>query len=131
MSKFKLDKETLWNLIKYLIIGGSAFIIEYLLFLLLRMFLHYILANIIIYSIMFWVVFLANKFLNFKSRGYFLRQLSQYTILYFINLIVTNLMLYGLSEYFMLDAAIGKFFVSGAAVLWNFALYKYVIYKDK
>ena len=129
MKVFKLDKETLWNFIKYLIIGGSAFVVEFTLFLLLRMFLHYILANIIIYTIMFWAVFLANKFINFKSRGQFARQLSQYTVLFFINLVVTNLMLYGLSEYFMLDAAIGKFFVTGAACLWNFLLYKFVIYK--
>ena len=130
MKRFNLDRATLWNFIKYLIIGGSAFVVEYTLFLLLRMVLHYILANVIIYTIMFWAVFLANKFINFKSRSNFGKQLSRYTILYFINLVVTNLMLYGLSEYFMLDPAFGKFFVTGAACLWNFLLYKFVIYKE-
>ena len=129
MTIFKPDKEIIWNLIKYLIIGGSAFVIEYLLFLWLRTLLYYILANAIIYSIMFWAVFLANKFINFKSRGHILKELSLYTILYFVNLIVINLLLYCLSEFFMIDAAIGKFFVSGTACLWNFALYKFVIYK--
>jgi len=130
MKRIWADKETIHNFIKYIIIGGSAFVIEYVLFLVLKMFLYYIIANIIIYSIMFWAVFLANKFLNFKSRGHFAKQLSQYTILYFINLVVTNLLLYGLSEYFMVDASIGKFIVSAVACLWNFALYKFVIYKD-
>ena len=130
MRGFKTDKETIRNFIKYVIIGGSAFVVEYALFLLLKLFLHYIVANIIIYSIMFWAVFLANKYLNFKSRGHFAKQLSQYTILYFVNLVITTLLLYCLSEYFMVDASIGKFIVSAVACLWNFALYKYVIYKD-
>jgi putative flippase GtrA len=130
MKKLKLDKATIWSFIKYLLIGGSAFVVEYLLFLLLRTFLHYILANVIVYTIMFWCVFLANKYINFKIRDNFLKQLLRYTILYFINLVITNLLLYLLSEYFMVDTAIGKFFVSGVACLWNFALYKLVIYKD-
>ena len=131
MIKIKIDNETRWNLVKYLIIGGSAFIVEYALFLLLRTFMHYIIANIIIYSIMFWSVFLANKYINFKSKGFFARQLSLYTALYFVNLTITSLMLYGLDEYFNIDPAIGKFFVSGIATLWNFVLYKFVIYKDR
>jgi len=130
MRGFKPDKETIRNFIKYIIIGGSAFVIEYALFLLLKMFMHYLVANIIIYTIMFWAVFLANKFLNFKSEGHFVRQLSRYTILYFINLVITNLLLYCLSEYLMVDASIGKFFVSAVACLWNFALYKFIIYRD-
>ena len=130
MKLFRPDKETIRNFIKYLMIGGSAFVIEYSLFLVLKMFMHYIVANIIIYTIMFWAVFLANKFLNFKSRGNFAKQLSKYTILYFINLVITNLLLYGLSELFMIDASIGKFIVTAVACLWNFALYKLVIYKD-
>ena len=116
---------------KYLIIGGSAFVVEFALFLLLRMFLHYIAANILIYSFMFWAVFLANKFLNFKTRKNFRRQLIMYTILYFINLTAINLMLFGLSEYLMLDTAIGKFIVTGISCMWNFPLYKFVIYKEK
>ena len=111
-------------------IGGSAFIIEYTLFLLLRRVMHYIPANIIIYTIMFWAVFLANKFLNFKSKGAFKKQLIRYTILYFINLIITNAMLYVLTERYQLDPAIGKIFVTGAACSWNFLLYKFVIYKE-
>ena len=114
---------------KYLVIGGSAFVVEFTLFLLLRMVFHYLVANIIIYTTMFWAVFLANKFLNFKVRGNFRKQLMQYTALYFINLAVTNLLLYALSEFLMLDPAIGKFFVTGLACFWNFPLYKYVIYK--
>ena len=126
--KLMLNKEFLLNLLKYLLIGGSAFVIEYTMFLLLRRVLHYLMANIIIYTLMFWTVFLANKFFNFKSRGNFKRQLLQYTTLYFVNLLVTNLLLYALSEFLMLDPAIGKFFVTGIACFWNFPLYKYVIY---
>ena len=130
MIKLKLDKQTLWNFTKYLAIGGSAFVIEITLFLLLRERVHYIIANIVIYTIMFWSVFLANKFFNFKSRTNFGKQLRRYTILYFINLVVTNLMLYILGDYFGLDTAIGKVIVTGCACSWNFLLYKYVIYVD-
>jgi len=125
-----LDKKTLGNLVKYLVIGGSAFIIEYLMFLVLRLFMHYIIANAIIYTVMFWIVFLANKFLNFKSQGLFLKQLAKYTALYVINFIVTNAMLFSLSEFLRVDPAISKILVSGSAVMWNFLLYKFVIYKE-
>ena len=130
MERFKLDKETLWNLVKYLVIGGTSFIIEITLFLVLRRYLYYIVANIIIYTLMFWLVFLANKFLNFKSQGNFKKQLGRYTILYFINLFITNAMLYALTEFMHIDPAIGKFFVTGAQACWNFFLYKFIIYKD-
>ena len=130
IRRFIPDNETLWNLIKYLMIGGSSFVIEYSLFLFLRKHIHFILANIVIYTIVFWIVFLANKFLNFKSKGNFKKQLLRYVILYIINLAITNLMLYALSEHFLLDPAIGKFIVTAAACCWNFLLYKLVIYRD-
>jgi len=118
----------MWNLIKYYAISTGAFIIEYLLFLLLKKYIHYIIANAIIYSITFWAIFLANKFLAFESQGNFIRQLLQFTVLYFVNLIVTTLMLLSLSELAHIDAAYGKFIVSAISCIWNFFLYKYVIY---
>ncbi|MCL2045083.1 MAG: GtrA family protein [Oscillospiraceae bacterium] len=130
MEKLKLNKETLWNFIKYLIIGGTSFVIEITLFRLLRKRIHYIIANIIIYTLMYWLVFLANKFINFQSRGNFKRQLARYTILYFINLLITNLMLYALGDHFGIDPVIGKILVTGAACCWNFLLYKLVIYRE-
>ena len=130
MDKLLPDRKTIWNLMKYLIIGGTAFIIELGLFMLLKEHMHYILANIIIYTIMFWLVFLANKFINFKSSGSFKKQLFRYTILYFINLLITNFMLFALGEYFKMDPAIGKIIVTGTACTWNFLLYKFVIYKE-
>ena len=130
IKRFITDKETLWNLAKYIMIGGSSFVIEISLFMFLLKYIHYVPANIIIYTILFWAVFTANKYLNFKSIGNFGKQLRRYTILYFINLIITNLMLYALSEFFMINPAIGKVIVTAAACCWNFLLYKLVIYKD-
>ena len=128
------DRKTRTSFIKYLITGGSAFAVEYLLFLLLRTVMHFIAANIMVYTFMFWTVFTAHKFISFKNRsnvrGGLRRQIVRYTALYFINLVVMNSLLYGLNEYLMVDPAIGKFFVSGLACLWNFALYKLVVYRE-
>lgn len=123
--------ETRGQFIRYLITGVASFIAEYLLFLFLYDNLHvqYIYANTIVYSIIFVINFMLNRFWSFRSKSNFRRQLALYLVLFLFNLAATNAMMYLLSGIFMISPEISKILVMGMIVIWNFIIYKKVIYK--
>ena len=126
-----LSKENFKKFVKYCVTGGTSFLIEYLLFFLANQVLklHYVLANVIVYSITFWFSFLINKYFTFRSKGQMGAQLYRFVLLYAFNLVVTNGAFYLLSDVIGLSPLIGKIFVSGMVVLWNFPIYRRFIYK--
>lgn len=73
--------------------------------------------------------FLLNRSWSFKSKGSIIKQFTLHILLFIINLGVTNAILYVLTTYVGIVYFISKVFVMGIAVLWNFYLYKTVIYK--
>lgn len=118
------------KLLRYVMTGGSAFVLEYLLFLLLKdgLHLYYVAANAVVYTLMFWFTFLMNKYFTFGAKGKMGAQLIRYILLYAFNLCVTNGLLYVLCSLLGLSPYIGKVLVSGMVVLWNFPIYRYFIY---
>lgn len=124
-------RDLLTKFSKYVLTGGTAFIIEYSLFLLLKdvLYVHYIIANAIVYTTMFWFTFLVNKYFTFGARGKGGRQLIRYIALYLFNLCATNCLLFILTDWCALSPYIGKFLVSAIVVLWNFPIYRKFIYR--
>lgn len=126
------NEKSFAQFIKYLITGFSSFAIEWTFFKILveAVKLNYIVANIIVYSVMFWFVFLINRFWSFQSKGNLSRQLKYYVVLFGFNLVVANigLMLF-LTRILKIDPLIAKPLVMCAVVSWNFIIYKKVIYK--
>ncbi|HEY9062120.1 MAG TPA: GtrA family protein [Pseudobacteroides sp.] len=79
----------------------------------------------------FWASFLLNKFWTFKIKENFLRQLSSYTVLFMFNLAFSSLAIYLLVDVMNMDEYFSKIFIMGLIFIWNFVLYKIIIYKAK
>ena len=94
--------ESLAQFIRYIFVGVFCFSIEYILFIVLRneLSVSEILVNILVYTIIFWLNFLLNKFFSFRSTVNFKRQLFLYGSLFFFNLIVGNIFFSQNSLYF-------------------------------
>jgi putative flippase GtrA len=126
-----LNKGTFHQFKRYVITGLASFTLEYLLFFILyrRVGLWYISANAVVYVTIFWFNFLMNRYWSFKSGGSLRRQLMLYCILFVFNLGAITVLMYLLSDVAGITPMISKIAVMGAVVLWNFVLYKKVIYK--
>ena len=127
-----LKSETAKQLIKYLITGFTAFGIEYGLYVLLYKWvgLHYILASLIVYTLVFWFSFFVNRIWSFKSTGDVIKQLMQYGLLFFFNLIIANIFLMKLlTDVIGISPLLSPFCKMAFVVCWNFLIYKYIIYK--
>jgi putative flippase GtrA len=79
----------------------------------------------------FWVSFLLNKFWTFKVRENFLKQLSTYTVLFIFNLAFSSLAIFILIDIMKKNEYISKIFIMGLIFIWNFIIYKIIIYKVK
>jgi putative flippase GtrA len=125
-----LTREAAAQFEKYVISGLISAGTEYTVLLVLTELagLWYILSNTIAYVSGFWLSFLLNRFWSFKSKGNILRQLLLYCILFVFNLLLTNSLLYFLTSIIGIPYMISKIFVMGVAVMWNFIIYKKIIY---
>ena len=128
-----LKKPFIQQLIRYLVTGFTAFGIEYAMyvFLLKVIGLHYILASVIVYALVFWFSFIVNRIWSFKSKGNISKQLIQYGLLFSFNLVVSNIFIMKLlTDVIGLDPLISPFIKMAFVVSWNFLIYKYIIYKE-
>ena len=133
-------RETFGQFIRYIFVGVFSFSIEYTLFIVLRnmMSISELAVNIIVYTIIFWINFLLNKFFSFRSRTNFKRQIFLYGILFALNLVVGNILLFSGIRYLLVLACgegswqvlyLPKILIMFFIISWNFILYKKVIYK--
>ncbi|HEX3027958.1 MAG TPA: GtrA family protein [Clostridia bacterium] len=131
VSEF-LEPKSLMQFAKYLVTGVLAAVTEYGLFILLKNYvgLWYMFANIPAYFAGFWISFLLNRFWSFNSKENFKKQLLQYFALFSINLCVQSILLYLLTGPAGIPSSISKIFVMGLIVLWNFIIFKKIIYKN-
>lgn len=133
-------RETFFQFLRYLIVGFSCFTVEYVLFVILRaaLPLSELMVNTCVYTVIFWGNFLANRWFSFRSTAPILRQMLSYGILFFINLVVGNILLFSAIRALLVMAAgegswpvlyLPKIIIMVFIVSWNFILYKKVIYK--
>lgn len=117
---------------KYIIIGITSVLIDFLILYCLTdlIGLYYLLSKTISYFIVFWYSFLLNKFWAFKSNKYFIRHLVLYSFLVIINYIIASGLMYLLTDIFSFYYLVSNLFVIGFITVWNFAIYKKVIYKN-
>ena len=128
-----LKKPFIQQLLRYLITGFTAFGIEYAMyvFLLKVVKLHYILASVIVYALVFWFSLIVNRIWSFKSKGRLSKQLMQYGLLFAFNLVVSNILIMKLlTDVVGLDPMLSPFIKMAFVVSWNFLIYKYIIYKE-
>jgi len=129
--KFFLGEKSSKQFIRYLIIGFSSFLLEYLLFFTLFKLLNInvLISNSIAIFIVFWFNFLLNKYWSFKSKENLFKQLIMYLLLFVFNITISNLFIYEASIIINMSPLISKVLIMGLIVIWNFILYKKVIYK--
>ncbi len=92
--------------------------------------LNYDVASAVVYSIMFWLVFLLNRQWSFQSKGNIYLQVFKYLLLFIFNNIVGNILLMRfLVETVGISTDIAPFFKMAMIVIWNYFIYKHLIYK--
>ena len=126
-----VHSKVFFQLLKYLVSGLTAFIVEYATF---RLFLDVMdlqkfISNSIAMFIGFWFSFLLNRFWSFKSQEKLVKQLSLYGLLFFINLVLSNMLMYVFSDMLGMQPSIAKVVIMAMIVAWNFILYKKIIYR--
>ncbi len=127
-----IDDDFRDQFIRYLVIGFATFGIEWTGFALLTSVLkiQYLLASCVVFFIVFWFNFLLNRKWSFKSTQNLKRQIFLYLLLFAFNLIVANIgLMYLLTDVVGIHELLSKVIMMFAVVLWNFVLYKKVIYK--
>ena len=97
-------------------------------FLLLHFGAWYITANIIGGIAGFCTAFLMHKFIVFKKKNDFLRHLGRYFVVDMFNLVIITTLLYILVDFVGIDEGAAKFIALAPMVLWNFFVYKFLVY---
>jgi len=125
-----VDPATLLQFIKYIITGLSAAGLEYLLFyILIRTNNSLYLSNSAGMTAGFILSFLLNRYWSFQSKSNAFRQFSLYLTLFIVNLGISNTLIHVLSKNLGILPLISKVIIMAMMILWNFILYRKVIYK--
>lgn len=119
------------KLFKYLLVGGSAAVINWGVFFICAKMLgmYYLLAGFASFIIAtFWNFILARKFI-FTPKHSLLKESVLIYFVSFVGLCIDIFSLYVFVEIFMFDEMVGKIFATGIAFLFNFSVRNFVIYK--
>lgn len=122
------------KLLKYLVSGAGAFTVEYVSFYCLYRItaLHLLIANAVSFFLGLLTSFILNKLWTFDSKTHAHRtakQFNMYVILALINLVATLLLVQFFSQIGFMPE-IGKFFAMILTSVWNFFLFKKIIFKN-
>jgi len=123
-----------YRVVKFLISGGSAAFVEYIIFVCLSLYLGptlIIISQTVSFLAGFAVSFILNKEWVFGSAGDTKKQLSKYCLLAGINLVLSNLALWIFIDQLDINHFIAKFIVMGMVALWNYALFARFIFKPR
>jgi putative flippase GtrA len=115
--------------IKYLFTGGSAAAIDigsYLIF--VHLGIYYITASVMSGVLGFLSAFLLHKYIAFQKRENIGNHFVRYCLLGLWNLFATNAVLYIAVQYLHVPEDIAKVIANASVVLWNFFLYKFLVY---
>ncbi|GAA0727789.1 GtrA family protein [Clostridium malenominatum] len=125
-----INKKIQKQFIKYLFIGGATAIFELILYTFLRkiVYLNLSLSNVIAVVMATLLNFTFNRGLAFKAASSFIRSFILYIILFALN---TTFSTYAISlmVQWEIGDVIAKLITMGMITLWNFLLYRKVIFK--
>ncbi len=121
------------DFIKYLIVGGTSFLLDYFIFYIMykKLGIAEVYSNVTAIFIAFWYNFLLNRIWSFKSKEPFFKQIIYYLSLMLFNMLFYSAFIYIIKERVGIDPIIGKIIAMTMIVAWNFVLYKTVIFKSK
>lgn len=121
--------------IKYLIVGSLAFITDYLILMLCYFMLgiNLILSTTLGYFTGFLISFTANRswvFAHQSKNKKIHKQIVEYSMLVIFNYVFTVIFIKSLDQ-INITPKISKIIVMTLIVIWNYLLFKYVIFKSK
>jgi len=122
-------KKHLGQFALYIVSGSAAAVMDlgsYLLF--LHLDIWYLAASVMSSVLGFITAFLLHKYIVFKKTESFKKHLGRYFVVDIINTIVSTLLLFAFVEWFGIGEEIAKVIAMGSVVLWNFFIYKFVVY---
>ncbi len=120
------------SFVKYLVVGGSSFVLDYAIFYSLYSFAGFraSYANAVSVFLAFIYNFSLNRLWSFESKEPIMKQLVLYLGLMFFNMAFSSGFIYFTAKYIFLDPKIAKIIAMCIIVIWNFFLYKKVIFKN-
>lgn len=129
--RFFIGERSVGQFVRYLITGFSSFFLEYLLFFIMFkvMGMYGLTANSIAICIAFCYNFMLNRIWSFKSRTPIQRQFVQYGALFLFNMAFSNGFIYAMSRWLGVSPLISKILAMGCIVIWNFVIYKVIIFR--
>lgn len=119
-----------YKLIRYLISGGLAALIEYIVFLLL-LFSRFdtVVAQGVSFLCGLGVSFLLSKRWVFTSRGSAKQEFMKYFLLAVVNLVIGSLVIYILVDVILFPSWISKIGVMGMVACWNYLIFQKLIFR--
>lgn len=121
------------RLIKFLVAGGCAAATEYTTFLILYHITngqHLFVSQSLSFLAGFIVSFILNKTWVFKSDGRAHEELTRYAILAAINLALSNIIIWGLTDKAHIIYWVSKVLVMAMVASWNYTLFQRLIFRS-
>ena len=128
--------------IRYVIVGGSAFIVDIFIIYIFKNFVfsHLCITGIyistalgfiagLIYNYILSLTFVFDEAKN-NNRGKSIRSFIIFTLIGFIGLLITELGMYMGVQVFLINYLIVKIFVSGIVLIWNYSARKILIFRQ-
>ena len=113
----------------YVLSGGTAAFVDIGVYaVLLHLGVWYIGASLISGALAFFTAFLLHKYVVYKKRSTFMKHLLRYFVIDMCNLSVITFFLYVLVHFLAIDPLPAKLLAIAPVVLWNFFIYKFVVY---
>ncbi|MCX7748583.1 MAG: GtrA family protein [Clostridia bacterium] len=126
-----ISQKSIVQFSRYLLVGFGAAAFEYISFNVLFAIVGIgkSFANHSSMLVGFLFSFILNRTWSFNSNSNLFKQLSQLSILFIINNAISALLLYLLSDILHILPQLSKLLIMGVIVLWNFIIYKKIIYR--
>jgi len=121
-----------WQLMRYLISGGSAFITNITSLFILVHFFHmwYLLATVVSFIVSVYVSFMMQKFFTFNDYGK--EKIRHQQVFYFgiqiFNLTVNTLLMYISVDLLHIHYIISQIIIASVMAISNFFVYKYLVF---
>mgnify|MGYP001375375252 FL=1 len=113
----------------YVFCGCTAAVVDIgTYFLLLHVGIWYIVANVAGGVLGFFTAFLMHKFVVFQKKDDFLKHLGRYFVVDMVNLVIITGLLFLIVDMGDIDEGPAKFIALAPMVLWNFFVYKFLVY---
>ena len=121
------------RVIKFLISGGAAALLEFSIFILLINLTNkelLVMSQSVSFLSGFILSFILQKIWVFESKGSVSGELVKYGLLAAINLVLSSLLIWALVDLLGVDSSLGKIIVMGMVAARNYMIFQKIIFKS-